>query len=282
MSSTTVTGGHGNGLGATNRTDNWLAGPLATLVVLLGFIVYATWAAFQGEYYSVGLSDKFGGYLSPLYSPLLFIKEGVAGGAHMSHAWLGAWPAWWPAFLPASPAFLILPFPGAFRFTCYYYRKAYYRAFTGTPPACSVGALPQKQYKGESHWLLFQNLHRYALYFALIFVVILSYDAVMGFFREGNFGIRVGSLVLTINAVLLAGYTFGCHSFRHLIGGRLNKFSGCAFAQVQHKAWKGCSALNSRHMLMAWTSLVWVGFTDVYVRMVAMGHWTDYDIWIAG
>jgi hypothetical protein len=29
-------------------------------------------------------------------------------------------------------------------------------------------------------------------------------------------------------------------------------------------------------MLFAWCSLVWVGFSDVYVRMCAMGYWHDY------
>ena len=117
------------------------------------------------------------------------------------------------------------------------------------------------------------------MYFAVVFNVILSYDAVMSFFRHGSFGVGVGTVVLTVNACLLAFYTFGCHSFRHLIGGKLNKFSGCAFAQMRHGAWSKCTALNERHMLFAWMSLFWVGFTDVYVRLVSMGTWTDYNTW---
>jgi hypothetical protein len=35
------------------------------------------------------------------------------------------------------------------------------------------------------------------------------------------------------------------------------------------------SALNRGHMQFAWVSLVWVAFTDLYVRMCAMGYWTD-------
>ena len=132
MAVSTPAGGHQTGFGSNTRTDNWWAGPLATLLGLSAFGVYATWAAFQGvNYYAEP-------YLSPFYSPLIFIKEGVAGGAPLAHAWIGTWPAWWPSFLPASPAFFILAFPGSFRFTCYYYRKAYYRAFTGTPPACAA------------------------------------------------------------------------------------------------------------------------------------------------
>ncbi len=48
------------------------------------FVVYATWAAFQGAHY------EFGPYLSPFYSPLLFGTS--------PHAWFGGpQPAWWPA-----------------------------------------------------------------------------------------------------------------------------------------------------------------------------------------
>jgi len=36
-----------------------------------------------------------------------------------------------------SPALLILIFPLGFRFTCYYYRRSYYRAFWWSPPACA-------------------------------------------------------------------------------------------------------------------------------------------------
>jgi hypothetical protein len=266
-------GGHASGFGTTNRTDKWWAGPAATVFGLTAFVVYSTWAAFQAEnYFAVS-------YLSPFYSPLVYIQEGVAGGAPMDHALLGAWPAWWPEFLPASPAFFILAFPGAFRFTCYYYRKAYYRSYVGTPAACSVGPRRQSKYRGETRLLLFQNLHRYAMYFALIFIVILSYDAIMAYSYQGEIGIGVGSVVLTINAILLGGYTFGCHSFRHLIGGRKDCFSCDAVHELQHKAWSLSSILNRNHMAFAWLSLFWVGFTDFYVRMVASGVITDLNTW---
>ena len=50
-----------------------------TFLVLGGFVVYATWAAFQGNHY------EYGPYLSPFYSPLLF-GEGP-------HSWFGPWTA---------------------------------------------------------------------------------------------------------------------------------------------------------------------------------------------
>jgi hypothetical protein len=268
-----VLGGHEQGFAATKRTDSWWVGPALTVLGLGVFIVYVNWALFQGAHY---YADP---YLSPLYSPVLFTEPSAPGAAPLHHAWLGSWPAWWPSFLPASPAMLILLFPASFRFTCYYYRKAYYRAFAGSPPGCAVGPLASgKPYKGETYWLLFQNLHRYALYFALVFIVILTYDAVLAFFKNGQFGVGVGSIVLTVNAALIAGYTFGCHSFRHIVGGRDDCMS-CGEQTTRYGAWKRASWFNARHMQFAWASLVWVMLTDVYVRLVSMGVIRDLNTW---
>ena len=272
-------GGHPGGFAATLRTDRWWVGPLLTVLGLGGFAVYATWAAFQGRHYYYGPDQGFGGYLSPFYSPPLFVDPTVPGAAPLHHAWLGAWPAWWPSFLPASPAFFILIFPGAFRATCYYYRKAYYRSFFGTPPGCAVGPVPQRDYRGETGLLLIQNLHRYALYAAILFIGILSYDALQAFFRGGRFGVGVGSLVLMVNPILLAGYTFGCHSFRHLVGGRADCFSCDGKVGLRHGLWRRVSFLNARHMEFAWVSLFWVAFADVYVRLVSMGYLPDLGTW---
>lgn len=268
-----IIGGHPQGAVATMRTDAWWIGPVATLAILLGFIVYATWAALQGSHYYVGP------YLSPFYSPVVFTDTAVPGAAPLWHAWAGEFPSWWPALVPASPAVVILFFPGIFRFTCYYYRKAYYRAFAGAPPACAVGPVARRRtYRGETALLLFQNLHRYALYFALAFVVFLTYDAIAAFSYEGQLGIGVGSIILTINALLLAGYTFGCHSFRHLVGGHDDCMS-CGRRTAKHGLWKRASWLNGRHMQFAWASLLWVAFSDVYVRLVSHGVIRDFNTW---
>ena len=266
---------------STERTDQWWIEPLWTGLGFLGFVVYTTWAMFQGDYYWWSAhQDGFGGYLSPFYSPLLFIKEGVVGAAPLGHALFGSWPEWWPNLIPATPAILILAGPLSFRMTCYYYRKFYYRAYFFSPPSCAVESIPQKQYKGETTLLLFQNLHRYTWYIALAFVLTLTYDGIISFFRGGEFGIGVGSVILAINPILLAGYTFGCHAFRHLAGGKLDCFS-CPNGQrkIRYKLWTSISWLNGRHMLWAWVSMVWVAFTDYYVRMVSSGHWIDYGTW---
>lgn len=265
-------GGHVGGFAETVRTDRWWAGPALTVAVFATFIVYTTWAAFQGEHY---FADP---YLSPFYSPVLFTELSAPGSAPLAHAWFGAWPSWWPAFLPVSPALFILVFPGSFRFTCYYYRKAYYRSVGGSPPGCGVGPLPKFKYGGETTLFLFQNLHRYALYFALLFIPLLYWDAFQAFFRDGEFGVGVGSIVLLVNASLLAGYTFGCHSLRHLVGGREDCMS-CGKNTLQLGAWKKVSWFNARHMAFAWFSLFWVMLTDVYVRLVSMGVITDLNTW---
>ncbi len=268
-----VLGGHSIGFGATTRRDAWWVGSALTLLGLSAFVAYATWAGMQADYYYVAP------YLSPMYSPVLFANPGAVAGVPVSEAWLGAWPSWWPAFLPMSPAMLILAFPGSFRVTCYYYRKAYYRAFAASPPGCAVGPMAQgRKYRGETGLLLLQNLHRFALYFALAFLCILSYDAFLAFSRDGVIGVGVGTVVLCINPIMLGMYTLGCHSFRHLVGGRRDAMS-CGQDTFAHDAWKKVSWLNVRHMQLAWISLFWVAFTDLYVRLVAMGVITDFNTW---
>ena len=249
------------GFGETARKDFWWVTPLLTFLGFSAFIVYSTWAAFQGDHYT------FGPYLSPFYSPEIF-------GAS-THAWFGNMPDWIPKWLPLTPAFLILWAPGGFRFTCYYYRGAYYKAFWADPPACAVGE-PRHSYWGERKFpLIMQNVHRYFLYIALIFIVILAYDAIVATQFADGFGIGVGTLVLAINVILLGGYTFGCHSLRHLVGGRNDQLSA---KPAQHTAYKCVTGLNRRHMMFAWFSLFWVGFSDFYVRMCSMGIFTDYRI----
>lgn len=257
------------GFGETMRKDGWWIPSALTFLGFAAFIVYSTWAAFQGEHYS------FGPYLSPMYSPLIWE---AAGQPLSGHAWLGTWPSWLPSSLliqPITPAVLILWAPGGFRFTCYYYRGAYYKAFWADPPACAVGE-PRSGYRGERKFpLVFQNVHRYFLYVALVFILILAYDAIAATQFKDGFGIGVGTLVLTVNVILLASYTFGCHSLRHLIGGRCDTMSD---KPVQQTAYKCVSGFNRRHMLFAWLSLFWVGFSDFYVRMCSMGVWNDLRI----
>ena len=265
----------------TKRRDRWWIQPLVVLAGFLTFVIYSTWAAFQGANYFTGGPNQLGvqQLLSPFYSPVIWDAAGVESG----HAWMGPQPLWWPAWMIFSPALLILPFPGLFRFTCYYYRGAYYKAFWGDPVSCAVGEPKFRgdNYRGEQKFpLVLQNVHRYALYIAILFIFLLGWDAFCSYWNLGadgkhHFGMSVGSLVLTMNVVLLGGYTFGCHCWRHLVGGKHDCMS-CS--KVRQTAYSRVSWLNERHMLFAWMSLFWVGFSDVYVRLCASGVWTDWRI----
>jgi hypothetical protein len=272
------------GFAKTLRKDRWWLYPVLVLFGLTSFLVYGFWSAWQADFYwySAG-QEGFGGYLAPFYSPLLFIKEGVEGAAPMAHAIFGSWPDWWPSWLPPSPSLLILAVPGIFRFTCYYYRKAYYRAFTGTPPACAVGALPRKRksgYKGETGLMLVQNIHRITMYFAVMYIIVFFYDGYLSFFRAGELGLGVGSILLLGNPILLTCYTFGCHSIRHLVSGSRDCYSCSMNGKIAHKNGKIVGWLNQRHELFAWLSLIWIVVADFYIRMVSMGYITDLNTWV--
>ena len=235
--------------GSTQRRDSWWIEILPIIIVMGGFSIYATLRALEGKFYA------WGPYLSPFYSPLIDPQH-----------------HWWKF----SPAVLILAGPLGFRATCYYYRKALYRAFLLDPPACAVGESAGRKYRGETAFpLILQNIHRYFFYLAVLFILFLWHDAFRSFFFDGHFGVGVGTLVLTLNVILLSLYTLSCHSLRHLAGGKLDCFSCATFGRSRFAAWRISTLLNERHMLFAWCSLVSVGFADFYVRMVACGAIRD-------
>ena len=237
------------GFGRTQRRDAWWVEAIPVIILLGGFGAYATWRAFEGKFY------EWGPYLSPFYSPLI--------DAHHH---------WWPW----SPALLILAGPLGFRATCYYYRKAYYRAFFMDPPACAVSESGNKEYCGETSFpFILQNVHRWFMYIAFIFLGFLWYDAIVAFDWPNGFGIGVGTLIMLANIILLTIYTCSCHSLRHLVGGKLDCFSCSAFGGARHGVWRGVSKLNEHHMLFAWCSLISVGLTDLYIRLVAAGILKD-------
>jgi hypothetical protein len=242
----------------TLRTDRWWLQPALTAAALGAFVVYATVRAFANTaYYSAP-------YVSPFYSPCL--AANCLPGSGELHL-VGQW---WTL----SPALLILVFPLGFRMTCYYYRKAYYRAFWASPPACAV-AEPHAKYSGETRFpLILNNVHRYFFYAGLVFNVILTYDAVIAFRdADGEWGhAGLGTLVLLANAVLLWLYSLSCHSCRHVVGGRLKHFSR---HPLRYRAWTWVSKLNAHHMRWAWLSLFSVAFADLYVSLVASGTITD-------
>jgi hypothetical protein len=238
------------------RKDTWWALPVTVVIVLGAFIVYSTWAALQNAYYYAPP------YLSPFYSPCLSAKC-----LHLTFGY-GLPEVSLPIVGILSPAFLILWGPGLFRLTCYYYRKAYYRSFWLAPAACAVRDA-KAGYTGEARFpLILQNFHRYAWYVAVIFIVLLTWDAILAFRFPDGFGIGVGTIVMWINVILLAAYTFSCHSCRHVCGGHVDVFSR---AKTRYSLWRLLTRLNERHPMYAWLSLFSVGLADLYIRLVAMG-----------
>ena len=200
------------------RKDAWWALPLTVVIVLGSFIVYSTWAAFQNAYYWAPP------YLSPFYSPCLSAKC-----LHVTFGY-GLPDISLPIIGILSPAFLILWGPGLFRLTCYYYRKAYYRSFWLAPAACAVRDVEVGLHRRDA---LPADLPEHAP-LRLVRGGDLHRAPDLGRAaglplpdarRNPRFGIGVGTLVMWVNVILLAGYTFSCHSCRHVCGGHVDVFS---------------------------------------------------------
>lgn len=232
----------------TMRKDAWWVGPLATATILTVFGIYSTWRAFANVDFLVEP------YISPFYSPYILAS-------------------WWPL----SPALLILWAPLGFRATCYYYRKAYYRSFFMAPPGCAVRPLAKEgSYVGETKFpFILQNLHRYFFYAATVILLFLWIDALYAFKFEDGFGIGVGTIILILNAAFLSMYSFSCHSFRHIVGGKLDVFSKCP---TRFRIWGRVSVWNEHHMSWAWVSLFSVALADLYILLLSKGIITDIRI----
>ena len=242
---------------ATLRKDPWWRQPAITAAALTVVVVYLTWASLVNADYF------WKPYISPLYSPCLATT--CAKGAGFD--WI-PWLTW------LTPAIIIIGGPMGFRLTCYYYRKAYYRAFWRAPAACAVRE-PHAKDTGETRFpLILQNVHRYFFWIAMVFNVILTIDAVIAFRDHarpvGAHGpgharpARQRRAAVAVLAVL--------PRVPHVTGGRLKHFSK---HPVRYWMWTQVSKLNARHMQFAWVSLFWVLFTDLYIRLVASGVISD-------
>jgi hypothetical protein len=245
----------------TFRKDPWWQAPRITAALLTIWVLYATVRVFTGHWYFVAKDH----YLTPFYSPCVS-GECVPGSSAIGH--------WWPAIPPVIPyAAVALVFVLGFRTTCYYYRRAYYRAFWRSPAACAVRE-PHAKYTGETRFpLLGQNLHRYFFYVAMLISLINTWDLIRAFRGpDDRFGFGVGTLVMLVNVVLLWTYTLSCHSCRHIVGGRLRSFSR---HPLRYRAWTIVSKLNTKHMQLAWVTLATLMLTDGYIALVASGAFGD-------
>jgi hypothetical protein len=226
----------------------WWLQPLAIVLVLSAFGIYSFLMAVFG--YGAHYVEP---YLSPFYSPPIPLN--IAG---------------------ISPAIYILWIPLLFRATCYYYRKSYYRSFFWDPPACAINEVRRGGYRGETGFpWMFNNLHRFFLYLAIVVLAFLWWDTVEAFNLHGRFMIGLGSLIFLANVIFLSLYTLSCHSLRHLLGGNVDCYSCTAGGNVRHGVWSALSVLNKRHGLYAWLSLFSVAIADLYVRLLAAGVLVD-------
>ena len=243
------------GFGATSRIDDWVSEPTIVAIGFTAFIVYSLFSALLW-YPLFGVAYEVDGYLSPFFSPLIR-------------------PDWMPAWF--SPAILILWIPLGFRTTCYYYRKAYYRSYFADPPACAVGEpIVHRRYRLEAAFpFILQNLHRFFLYLAFVPLFFLWLDAFLSLRADGAWRIGLGGVILLLNVFLLTGYSLSCHSFRHLVGGKLDCFSCSRRTRVRYSLWQRTTWMNLFHMRWAWASLISVVLADLYVRLLAMGVLVD-------
>jgi len=243
---------------ATLRSDNWLKAPTLTFLGISAFILYGVIRTATQQNYWV---DAYH-YLSPFASPCLSDSCGPAA----EWGTFGTFPQMIPL------AILTLPFLLLFRMTCYYYRKAYYRAFWKSPQACGVPE-PKAKYSGETRFpLIMQNAHRYFFYVACLISVINTIDAIKAFHSPTGFGFGLGNIILVANVILLWSYTLGCHSCRNITAGRINHFSK---HPVRYWLYVQSSKLNGKHMQLAWTTLGTLCLTDAYIALVSSGVIND-------
>ncbi|HEX4214630.1 MAG TPA: hypothetical protein VIA06_15035 [Candidatus Dormibacteraeota bacterium] len=192
----------------------------------------------------------WGPYLSPFDSP------DVAGRILP--------PALWVAWVPLI-----------FRGTCYYYRKAIFRGFLSHPRSCARTEPDRGTYYGETRFFIYNQLHRFAMYLGVVILLIDIYDAFRSLAYQGHVHFGFGSALMLVNVVCLAGWTFGCHAIRHLVGGGKDCLS-CI--KTRYQLWKGVSVLNVNHSTWAWVSMFTVWSTDLYIRLLAHG-WLPHGWW---
>jgi len=222
----------------------WWIEPALTVICYSAFVIYATWSVFDQ------VNVVFYPYVSPFFS-----------------LWLGFGLIRVPII-----GILLAAVPLGLRGSCYYYRKSYFRSFFWDPPACAIQELKRGRYRGETRfpWVL-NNYHRYFLILSLITLVFLWADVVRAFTYQGSFFIGLGSVFMLVNVILLSLYTLTCHSFRYLMGGRIDAFSRVLFGRAWHRIAMLLNYANPRHGFYAWVSMFSVALTDVYIRLLMAG-----------
>ena len=203
-----------HGFAKTQRRDAWWAGPLVTALVLGGFVIYTTFRIFQNAYFQFGHGTEVAARACVSALADVLAAVGAAGlGAGVDFA--GDVHSVDAGRVSADVLLLSQGvLPGVL------FGSAGVRGGRAAGPIC----------RARRGCCCFRIFIATFLYVALVFIVILGYDAIHSFIwptADGGltFGVSVGSLVLTTGTTLLALYTFSCHSLRHLVGGNVDCFS---------------------------------------------------------
>lgn len=174
-----------------------------------------------------------------------------------------------------SPTVIIIPLIGLFRLTCYAFRKYYNRHLFKHPEACPVyerADANTRSYSGETSTLFkVENLHRYFMYASAAILPFFYYDLYLSLTFGGGFILRIGSLLMIADVIVLTLYVFSCHSVRSLIGGRKDCFSCMAMARQRKGVYDAQSKLNTHHEVFAWLSLMTIIAMDLFIRAISMG-----------
>ena len=218
---------HPRGFPKTLRTDTWWLEPALVAVSLAVFFGWLTISIFLE-----GWAYEIGPYLSPVYEPKLWESE-----------------HWY-----ASPAFVVLLGPVPFRATCYYYRRAYYRSFFLSPPACAVGDVAE-DVQGRIAVPVHRpepapavHVRRAAVHpHPLVGAAHSFYNRGLPRARTKAGASASARSSSCVNAFLLMMYTFSCHSLRHFVGGGLNCFSCTKWTRTRKRVWDYVTAWNAHH-----------------------------------
>ena len=177
---------------------------------------------------------------------------------------------WWTI----SPALLILIFPLGFRMTCYYYRKAYYRSFWLAPPACAVSdaTAPTPVSRG--------SLSCSRTCTATSSTSASSSTSSSPSTRSPPSASPASGLGFSVGhrrAHRERGPAVALLAELPRLPAPLRRRGQAVLGGADPPPdLEGAHPAQREHMVFAWMSLVFVAFTDLYVRLVASGTIHDY------
>ena len=136
-------------------------------------------------------------------------------------------------------------------------------------------------YGGEKRLFIFNNLHRYFLYAAMIIIVIKWWDVTHTLHFDAGWGFSFGTFIMATEAFLLTMYVTSCHALRHLAGGSLDRWVS-GISAFRGRLFKRISVFNRSHGFWFWTSLGFVFLGDLWTIAVAEGHISDMAFVLVG